>query len=99
MAAQKLISVKEFCVHHNIQSDFIIDLERNEMIELVTVKRTRYISENNLLAIEKMIRLHQELQINIEGIQTILQLLNKLDKKEAELNSLRNTLSFYVSAK
>jgi len=97
MAAQKLIAVKEFCIHHNIGREFIINLHNNELIELVTVKRTLYIPETGLQLLEKIIRMHNELQINIEGIQTILQLLSSIDKKEKELTSLRNQLSFYIS--
>lgn len=97
MAAQKLTAVKEFCVHHNISSEFIISLHNNELIQLVTVKRTMYIPENGLQLLEKIIRLHNELQINIEGIQTILHLLSSIEKKEKELTSLKNQLSFYIS--
>lgn len=97
MSKQKLIAVKEFCVHHNLSREFIIDLYNNELIELVTIKRTMYIPETGLQLLEKIIRMHHELEINIEGIQTILQLLSSIDKKEKELTSLKNQLSFYVS--
>ncbi|MEO6490585.1 MAG: chaperone modulator CbpM [Ferruginibacter sp.] len=96
MAAEKLIAVKEFCVHHNIDTEFVFDLHRNELIELVTIKRSRYIPERALHSVEKIIRLHNELEINIEGIQTILHLLSSLEQKENELRSLRNQLEFYI---
>ena len=96
MAAQKLIAIKEFCLHHHISKDFIHELHQFEMIELVTVKRSRFIAEKNLHTLEKIVRLHNELQVNIEGIQTILHLLTSLEKKEAELYTLRNQLEFYT---
>ena len=97
MAAQKLIAVKEFCVYHRIKTDLILELHRNEMIELVWVKRTGYIPEKSLQPLEQILRLHQDLQINLEGIQTVLHLLNSLAKKEAELIKLRNQLNFYAT--
>ena len=97
MAAQKLIAIKEFCMHHRITPDFIKELYRNEIIELVMIRRTAYIAEKQLQSLEKMIRLYTELNINIEGIQTILHLLSSLEKKDQEINSLRNLLGFYSS--
>src|SRR6187399_1217058 len=97
MATKKMIAVKEFCSHHNISIEFIQELYRNEMIELEVVKRKSFIAEKNLHAVEKAVRLHNELHINIEGIQTILHLLSSLEKKEAELITLRNQLSFYLT--
>ncbi|MEO6670938.1 MAG: chaperone modulator CbpM [Ferruginibacter sp.] len=95
MAAQKLVAIKEFCLHHNISNDLINQLHQYEIIELVTVKRTRFIAEKNLQSLEKIVRLYNDLQVNVEGIQTILHLLASLEKKEAELYTLRNQLEFY----
>ena len=97
MANKKMIAVKEFCSHHNISVAFIQELHRNEMIELEMVKRTGFIAEKNLHTVEKAVRLHNDLHINIEGIQTILHLLSSLEKKEAELITLRNQLAFYLT--
>ena len=97
MATQKLVAVKEFCRHHKIDLEFIQSLRRNEMIELVMIKRTSFIAEDDLQSLEKAVRLYHELDINIEGIQTILHLLSSLEKKENELMTLRNQLGFYVS--
>lgn len=92
-----MIAVKEFCKLHDISNAFILDLHNNEIIELVVVKRTKFIVLKNLHTLEKAIRLYNDLNINIEGIPTILHLLASLEKKESELLSLRNQLEFYRS--
>ena len=97
MAAQKLIAVKEFCAFHHISTELVHELYRNEVIDLVMIKRTGYIEEKNLSHFEKAVRLYNDLQVNIEGIQTILHLLSHIEKKEAEITSLRNQLDFYTS--
>jgi chaperone modulatory protein CbpM len=97
MATQKLIAVKEFCTYHNISTELIHELHRNEIIELVMVKRTSYITEKNLPHFEKAVRLYNDLHVNIEGIQTILHLLSSIEKKEAEITKLRNLLDFYTN--
>ncbi|MEO8772032.1 MAG: chaperone modulator CbpM [Ferruginibacter sp.] len=96
MPVQKLFAIKEFCLHHNVSNDFINELHHNEIIELITVKRTRFIAEKNLHTLEKIVRLHNDLQVNIEGIETILHLLASLEKKETEIYTLRNQLEFYT---
>ena len=97
MAAKKLIAVKEFCAYHHISTELVHELYRNEVIELVMIKRTGYIAEKNLSHFEKVVRLYNDLQVNIEGIQTILHLLTHIEKKEAEITRLRNQLHFYTS--
>ena len=93
---KKLIAIKEFCLHHNLSNEFINELYHNDIIEFITIKRTRFIEAKNLPALEKVVRLYNDLRINIEGIHTILHLLSALEKKEAELHNLRNALSFYT---
>jgi hypothetical protein len=97
MATQKMIALKDFCRHHQISPDFMLELHRSDVIELVLVKRSRFIAEKQLHTVEKIARLYNDLHINnIEGIQTILHLLSTLERKEAELNRLRNQLAFYL---
>ena len=95
MPSQKLIAVKEFCVHHKISSDIVKQLQKLELIELVVVEKRTFIPSDKLPVLEKMIRLYAELDINLEGIQTIIWLLSRLDQKEKEIVALRNRLSFY----
>ena len=95
MPAKKLISVKEFCSYYNVDRDFIEQLDRNELIKLVRVKRTGFISEQTIAPLEMIIRLHNDLEVNVEGIETILHLLATLEKKNEELIRLRNQLDFY----
>jgi hypothetical protein len=95
MATQKLIAVKEFCLHHKIKTEFIFDLQQYDLVELVTIKRTKYIPENDLAAVERMLRLHVDLAINIEGIHAVSKMIAALERKETELKRLRNLLEFY----
>lgn len=95
MPAKKLISVKEFCNHHHVDKHFIEQLHRLELITLVRVKRTGFINEQTLAPLEMIIRLHNELEVNAEGIETILHLLSRLQQKNEELIRLRNQLEFY----
>lgn len=95
MATEKLVAVKEFCLHHNIQAAFIEELSHHGIIEIVRVKRSGYIPVKNLEMLERVVRIYTQLDVNPPGIATILQLLSQLNRKEEELLELRNELEFY----
>jgi len=59
------------------------------------VKKTRCLYEEEIQTIEKMIRLHYDLEINLEGIEAISHLLKRVDGLQEELTSLKNRLSLY----
>ena len=44
-----------------------------------------------------MIRIHRELNVNIEGIDVVFNLLNKVDVLQSEINAVRNRLRLYES--
>ena len=54
-----------------------------------------YVLASCLPAIEKMIRLHYDLQINFEGIDAISQLLNKIETLQQNLLRTQNKLRLY----
>ena len=45
--------------------------------------------------LEKFIRLYRDLEINPEGIDTIIHLLNRLEEMQEKINNLQNRLSIY----
>ncbi|HUM50364.1 MAG TPA: chaperone modulator CbpM, partial [Chitinophagales bacterium] len=57
--------------------------------------KTLYIHQDKITDVEKIVRLHQELEINMVGIDAIFHLLQKLNEKENELIQLKNKLHFY----
>jgi chaperone modulatory protein CbpM len=98
MRKKYLIAVNEFCIRYNIEDSFIISLERTGLIEVLRIKEDLFIDSEQLLQIEKFIRMHNELDINLEGIETITHLLKRLKMLQDENISLRNRLSLYESA-
>jgi hypothetical protein len=90
-----LISAKDFCVNHNIEISFIQSLQETGLIEITTIEDTGYIYANRLAELERMVRLHYELDINIEGIETIGHLLQRINDMNDQITSLRNRLVFY----
>jgi hypothetical protein len=95
MQKQDLIPASKFCLHYHVDMSFLNSLQEYELVQTVTEKEDTYISAEQLGELEKIIRLHYELNVNMEGIDVILRLLKSLDDAQAEALRLRNQLQFY----
>jgi len=95
METEDLISITRFCEYHQVEFSFVNALREFGLVSFVNVEEINYIPLEEVRNIEKMIRLHYELDINIEGIEAISHLLNRVNTLQAELNQLRNRLEFY----
>ena len=95
MQTENLIAVNEFCSGHHIDVTFIGTLHQFGFIELTSVEHTNFLIIDDLPRIEKIIRLHNELDINLEGIDAIIYLLEKINSMENELTLLKNKLKMY----
>jgi hypothetical protein len=84
-----LIPIDELCIGHNIESSFIVTLYDYGLIQITTIETQQFVSKEQLNDIERMIRLHYDLDINIEGIDAIANLLKRLDSLQSELNYLK----------
>ncbi|MCO6176259.1 chaperone modulator CbpM, partial [Flavobacterium sp. NRK F10] len=95
MDTQELIIVEVFCETYQIEMTLFQDLEEFGLIETITQNNTKYIYENELSKIQKILRLQSDLNINNEGIEVVLELLNKIDNLHQEVRYLKNRLDLY----
>jgi len=95
MQTEYLVAVDEFCASHNIEISFISSLQQNGLIEITTVEQTGFIDAGQLPQVEKFIRFYYDLDINLEGIETISHLLQKIYTLQNEITSLQNRLRLF----
>lgn len=95
METQDLIIIDVFCQEYQIEINFINDLESFGLIETVVHNENKYLDINQLVHVEKIIRLHNDLNINKEGIEIILGLLEKEKQLLSEIKYLKNRLDLY----
>lgn len=95
MQTEHFISADKFCIYHNIEFSFIKNLEDFGLIDVKTFEETRYIHEDEVGKIERMLRLHNDLEINMEGIDTITHLLDRMNSMQEEIRILKNKLRLY----
>jgi hypothetical protein len=93
MENENVISVEQLCSYYQVELSFIDSLSEFGLIEVVIIEENRFVSLDQVKDIEKMIRLHFDLNINLEGIDVIYHLLRKVDELNNELKSIKNRFS------
>ena len=91
MQTHIMIPVHEFCMHHSIEPSFIYSLKESGLIEISIVEEKHFIPAEQLPGLEKITRLY-EMDINLEGIETITYLLERINKQEEKIRMLSNRL-------
>jgi chaperone modulatory protein CbpM len=97
MKMKNLIPIPVLCAHYEVEMSFFTNLNEMGLLEIKTIETSQYIDSNAVYKIEKMVRMHQELDVNIEGIDIVFNLLQKIDMLENELTALKNRLRLYES--
>jgi len=95
MKTEYLIAVDEFCANHHIEISFISSLQQTGLLEITTIRETGFIDAGQLRQVEKFVRLYYELGINLEGIETISHMLQRIITMQDEIASLKNRLRLY----
>ena len=94
MKTEEMIPVHDFCVHHNVEQSFIYSLKDSGLIEISLVEEKTCILVSQLPVLERLVRLY-EMDINLEGIETITYLLQRMNDMQQQIMQLSNRLSLY----
>ena len=92
---QDFIIAEEFCAIHQLEISFIHSLKDHGMIETIFVDQSLCIYAEELPRLEQIVRLHRDLAINIEGIEVINDLLQRIEEMQNEIGRLRKRLDLY----
>ena len=95
MNTSHLIPIQTICNYYKVEMSFFNKLNDIGLIEIVTIEESPFIYQDKMNEIEKMIRMYDELDVNIEGIDIVFNLLQKIDDMQNELIDVHNRLRFY----
>lgn len=95
MKTEEFIPLNQLCEYHEIEISFFNGLGETGRIEIQIIEQVPHIRRDTISEIEKMIRMHRELNINAEGIDTVLNLLEQIDELQKELSNVKNRLRLY----
>lgn len=91
----ELIIVSEYCHKCHIDSSFIDLLEEIGLIEIQVEGGEHYLLLSQLPEVERYSRMYYDLSINLEGIDAIHHLLERMELMRREMNRLRSRLLVY----
>lgn len=90
MEKETLIMVKSFCSSCSISTELFHQLKEYGLIVTIEQDDIEYLNDENLMKAEQFIRLHKTLHINMEGLDVVAHLLDKINRLEEELRQFRH---------
>ena len=91
------IVIKEYCQKSHIEPSFIISLEEGGLIDVQVIEGERYLPVSQLRELERYTHLYYDLSINIEGIDAIRHMLDRMNRLQEEVAQLRRQLQVFRS--
>jgi hypothetical protein len=95
MDNKEMVAAQDFCLSHNVEISFLYSLSESGLVETTTVEENVFISQDQLPELEKLVRLHYDMDINLEGIEAIHHLLQQIKDIQNEMKMLKNRLGLY----
>ncbi|MEN2283480.1 chaperone modulator CbpM [Algoriphagus sp. SE2] len=97
MIEAHFISTKTICTHYEIEISFVNELSKMGLIQIEEIEQDQFIHQDQISDLEKIIRLHHDLDLNLEAIDVIFNLLEKERELRKEVSILKNRLKLYES--
>jgi len=89
-----LIIISEYCQKSHTDPDFLISLEEGGLIEVQVIDGERYLPVSQLRDLERYSHLYYDLSINVEGIDAIRHMLDRMRQLRQEVRQLRRQLRY-----
>lgn len=90
-----LIIISEYCRKSHIEPSFIVLLYEEGLIDIREEGGREYLFVSQLQDLERYSRMYYDLSINIEGIDAIRHLLDRMNSMRNEISCLRSRLIRY----
>ena len=97
MSNKDILKLEKFCELYEVPTSFVDSLNQFELIHLTTIDEELYINNEELPVIERFIRLHYDLDVNVEGLDVINNLVEKISNLQKQIIQLENELIYYKS--
>ena len=97
MQPDNMIPAQEFCMYYDVDAAFISQLQEYGLVELSNIDETVFVPVDQFSNLERMIRLHYDLNINLEGLDAINEMLKRIESMQSQLTTISNKLRLYES--
>ena len=95
MTTEQLIAVEVFALHQGVEPTFVLALHERGLIDVTFVHEQHFLQPQQLARVEQLARLHYDLEINLEGVEAISHLLDRMRAAQREAAILRERLRLY----
>nr|WP_315152374.1 chaperone modulator CbpM [uncultured Flavobacterium sp.] len=95
MKTDNWILLKTVSSHYEVELSFFDHLHDLGLIEIEIIEQSPYIHLDQMHNLERIIRMYHELGVNLEGIDLILNLLQKIEYLQKDLTASQNRLRLY----
>lgn len=87
MENKEYISIEECCNYYRIETSFVRELDEHGLIELTRVNESYSIDHDQLTLLERYMHIHYDLDVNMEGMEVISHLLQKIETLQKQINT------------
>lgn len=95
MNTEFILLSEEFCNNIRTEIAFIESLSDMGLITINSDEERKYLPVEEVNTLMKMVRLHQDLDINTEGLHAVYLLQKKINTLFQEISMLKNRLRIY----
>lgn len=95
MEQVEYILVTDFCQHHHLEISFIHSLRERGMVEVGQREEGEFLHMDAMNHLEKLVRLHQDLNIHPDDLDVVADLLDRLDELQEEVDKAKARLRFF----
>ncbi len=82
---------------YEVDESFIGSLHEVGLIHVVVNEQERFIEYDDLSDLEQFIRWYYEMNINVEGIDALRNMIERVKSLQSEVDKLKSELQFYKS--
>lgn len=84
-----LFKIIDICQSNNIEITFIKELQQNGLIEITVIESQEFVYEDQVAQIQKYHNWYEDLELNIQGIEIVQHLLQKIENLQQQIKTLK----------
>lgn len=98
MKSTTYITVTHLCNQYQVKEELFTQLHDTGLIQIIKQETQPCLAITSIHRVEKIIRLYKDLNVNPEGIDIILNLLERIDSLSSEVLLLQQQLEVYTKS-
>jgi hypothetical protein len=95
MKPEGFIQISEICLHYDLAPEYLFSLRDHGLLAITEEANEWYLEEAALVELERVLRLQEDLQLNLDGIAVIQHLLERIHAMQQEIRVLKSRPSSF----